>query len=101
MKKYGPELGDLYFQEDVAWDQVMKKLRTFEEEAQQNSETESVAESINPVDVEPRLQPDTDSENQPGNGNDFSVSPLDGDETQELEMETNERIEIVGNKKND
>lgn len=28
VRKYGPELGDLYYEEDVQWDQVMKKVRT-------------------------------------------------------------------------
>lgn len=41
IKKYGPKLGDLYFQNEVAWDQVMKKLR--EDDELKNSEDEAEA----------------------------------------------------------
>jgi hypothetical protein len=30
VKRYGPELGDLYFQSDVSWDKVMKRVRSLE-----------------------------------------------------------------------
>ena len=30
IKRYGPELGDLYYKEEVSWDKVVQRVRTLE-----------------------------------------------------------------------
>jgi hypothetical protein len=60
IKKYGPKLGDLYFENEVAWDQVMKKLR--EDDESKNSE--DLAEATNENEIPKSVS-----------FGDFSVSP--------------------------
>jgi hypothetical protein len=72
IKKYGPPLGALYFENEVAWDQVMKKLREDGEEEEESRNLENSSEANN-------------SQTGPGfpqslSSADFSVSPMENDE---------------------
>lgn len=79
VKKYGPELGDIYFQNDVAWDQVMKNLREMEEAKSHDQPAESV---VRPLTSNEEIRLETPVETEGNNPavvgfSDFSVSPID------------------------
>lgn len=69
IKKYGPQLGALYFDNEVAWDQIMKKLRE-EDEDSQNPDNAS----------EPGRTTSIPQSSSSGGFADFSVSPVENDE---------------------
>lgn len=72
IKKYGPQLGELYFANEVAWDQVMKKLREDDENRPENP-TELPNQTSNP---DSGMSKSTSS----AAFADFSVSPVENDE---------------------
>lgn len=71
IKKYGPQLGELYFENEVAWDQVMKKLREDDENRPDNS---------NATSQESETESGISKSASTAAFADFSVSPIDNDE---------------------
>lgn len=109
VKRYGPELGDLYFQKEVSWDKVMKRVRSLENgdskdaEEEDSVEANGAAKKLNPQ----SSQSDT-GEQDPDNS-EFSVIPNESDIVTELSNDMTfvaptsfleEKIEVDSKKNN-
>lgn len=82
VKKYGPELGDLYFCQEVPWDQVMKKVR-FLHDADADTDNALEGGGVHPDDVYKRVSLAIPPERSVSSIalSDFSVAPMTNDDS--------------------
>ena len=101
VKKYGPELGDLYFESDVAWDQILKKVRAIEESKINEQQSESIQPpSISSSNEEIRLHAEVEVNPSTVGFSDFSVSPVDDDEEVIIDQISSESEALLNKKTN-